>query len=93
MSARTASSGARPAPGDTVSVLAGTYHEHNTTFDPSQDNITVTGPLNPAGATLTPAQFAGLHAALGGARTLPPAPPAGLKIPAIGYQIYRARRR
>src|SRR5205823_6335177 len=31
--------------GDTVSVLAGTYHEHNTTFDPSQDNITVTGPL------------------------------------------------
>jgi RND superfamily putative drug exporter len=36
---------------------------------------TVTGPLNPVGgAALTPAQFAGLHAALGPARTLPPAP-------------------
>jgi RND superfamily putative drug exporter len=50
----------------------------------------VTGPLNPVGPTLTPAQFAQLHAALGPAGKLPATPPAGLKIPAIGYQIYRA---
>jgi RND superfamily putative drug exporter len=50
----------------------------------------VTGPLNPSGARLTPAQFALLHAALGPAKALPPVPPAGGKVPAIGYQIYRA---
>jgi len=50
----------------------------------------VVGPLNPVGATLTPAQFAELHAALGAVNKLPPTPPPGLKIPAIGYQIYRA---
>ena len=44
----------------------------------------VIGPLNPVGATLTPAQFAELHAALGQASTLPPTPPAGSKIPAAG---------
>ncbi len=50
----------------------------------------VTGPLNPTGTALTPTQFAELHAALGPANALPPTPPPGLKIPAIGYQIYRA---
>jgi RND superfamily putative drug exporter len=50
----------------------------------------VTGPLNPVGPTLTPAQFAELHAALGPASKLPATPPPGLEIPAIGYQIYRA---
>jgi RND superfamily putative drug exporter len=50
----------------------------------------VSGPLNPTGATLTPTQFAELHAALGNPKVLPPTPPAGLKIPAIGYDIYRA---
>ena len=41
----------------------------------------VIGPLNPVGATLTPAQFAQLHAALGPASKLPPTPPAGLEDP------------
>jgi RND superfamily putative drug exporter len=53
----------------------------------------VTGPLNPVGVALTPTQFAELHTALaklGPAKSLPPAPPPGLGIPAAGYQIYRA---
>jgi RND superfamily putative drug exporter len=51
----------------------------------------VTGPLNPVGVTITPAQYAGLHAALGPAKNLPPVPPAsGGKIPAAAYQLYRA---
>jgi putative drug exporter of the RND superfamily len=51
----------------------------------------VSGPLNPTGVMLTPAQYAELHAALGTAKDLPPTPPpADSKIPAIGYQIYRA---
>ncbi|HEY2442440.1 MAG TPA: MMPL family transporter [Streptosporangiaceae bacterium] len=50
----------------------------------------VTGPLNPAGVTLTPSQFAGLHSLLGPARALAPAPPPGLRIPAAAYDIYRA---
>ncbi|HVB45910.1 MAG TPA: MMPL family transporter [Streptosporangiaceae bacterium] len=50
----------------------------------------VTGPLNPLGITLTPAQYAALHAALGPAKALPPAPPPGGKIPAGAYQLYRA---
>jgi putative drug exporter of the RND superfamily len=50
----------------------------------------VTGPLDPTGVALTPAQFTQLHAALGPAKRLPPVPPAGLRIPAIGYDIYRA---
>jgi RND superfamily putative drug exporter len=51
---------------------------------------TVTGPLNPVGVTLTPAQYAALHAALGPAKDLPPVPPPGGKIPAGAYQLYRA---
>jgi putative drug exporter of the RND superfamily len=54
----------------------------------------VTGPLNPVGAvTLTPAQFAGLHAALaslGPPARLPTTPPAHLPVPAAAYQVYRA---
>jgi len=51
----------------------------------------VTGPLNPVGVTITPAQYAGLHAALGPAKDLSPVPPAsGGKIPAAAYQLYRA---
>jgi len=50
----------------------------------------VTGPLNPVGVTITPAQYAALHAAIGPAKNLPPVPPAGGKIPAAAYQLYRA---
>ena len=50
----------------------------------------VTGPLNPVGVTITPAQYAALHAALGAAKNLPPVPPAGGKIPPGAYQLYRA---
>ena len=50
----------------------------------------ITGPLDPTGHALTPAQYAALHARLGPANRLPPVPPAGLKIPAAGYQLYRA---
>ena len=50
----------------------------------------VTGPLNPNGATLTPAQLTALHDRLGAPQLLPPTPPAGTNIPAIGYQLYRA---
>ena len=54
----------------------------------------VTGPLNPVGAVnLTPAQFAGLHAALaylGPPSTLPTTPPAHLPVPVQAYQVYRA---
>jgi RND superfamily putative drug exporter len=50
----------------------------------------IAGPLDPTGYALTPAQYAALHARLGPAKLLPPVPPAGLKIPAAGYQLYRA---
>jgi RND superfamily putative drug exporter len=50
----------------------------------------VTGPLNPAGAALTPAQYTALHARLGPAKALPPVPPPGIGIPAASYQAYRA---
>jgi putative drug exporter of the RND superfamily len=50
----------------------------------------VTGPLNPNGATLTPAQLTALHDRLGPPQLLPSTPPAGTDIPAIGYQLYRA---
>jgi RND superfamily putative drug exporter len=50
----------------------------------------VTGPLNPVGAQLTPAQYTALHQALGSARSLPPSPPPGSRVPAIGWEIYRA---
>jgi len=50
----------------------------------------VTGPLNPNGATLTPAQLTALHDRLGAPQLLPPTPPGGSNIPPIGYQLYRA---
>jgi RND superfamily putative drug exporter len=53
----------------------------------------VTGPLNPVGFMLTPAQYAGLHAALGPAKSLPAIPPkggTGGRIPPEAYQLYRA---
>jgi RND superfamily putative drug exporter len=54
----------------------------------------VTGPLNPVGAiTLTPAQFAGLHAELaylGPPAKLPTTPPGHLPVPTAAYEVYRA---
>ncbi|HTT52039.1 MAG TPA: MMPL family transporter [Streptosporangiaceae bacterium] len=50
----------------------------------------IAGPLNPTGYPLTPAQYAALHRLLGPAKALPPVPPASVKIPAAGYQLYRA---
>ncbi len=53
----------------------------------------VTGPLNPVGFTLTPAQFSGLYSVLGPAGKLPPTPSGpidGGKIPATAYELYRA---
>jgi putative drug exporter of the RND superfamily len=50
----------------------------------------VAGPLNPNGATFTPAQLTALHAKLGPPQSLPATPPANSGVPAIGYQLYRA---
>jgi putative drug exporter of the RND superfamily len=50
----------------------------------------VTGPLNPVGVTLTPAQFAGLHAALGSPRRLSATPPSHIPVPPQAYQLWRA---
>ncbi|HEX7992385.1 MAG TPA: MMPL family transporter, partial [Streptosporangiaceae bacterium] len=50
----------------------------------------VTGPLNPVGFTITPAQYAGLHGALGPAQKLSPTAPTGGRIPPQAYQLYRA---
>jgi RND superfamily putative drug exporter len=50
----------------------------------------VTGPLNPGGVVLTPAQFSSLHAQLGPAKALPPLPPAGSSVPKPLYAAYRS---
>jgi putative drug exporter of the RND superfamily len=50
----------------------------------------VTGPLNPNGGALTPAQLTALHDRLGPPQLLPPVPPAGTSVPAAVYQLYRA---
>jgi len=50
----------------------------------------IAGPLNPTGYQLAPAQYTALHRLLGPAKALPPVPPASVKIPAAGYQLYRA---
>jgi putative drug exporter of the RND superfamily len=50
----------------------------------------VTGPLNPAGAPLTPARYAALYKDLGPARALPAVQPPGTGVPARAYQAYRA---
>jgi RND superfamily putative drug exporter len=48
------------------------------------------GPLNANGTTLTPAQYAQLHAVLGAPRSLPPIEPAGIAVPRAAYSAYRA---
>jgi RND superfamily putative drug exporter len=50
----------------------------------------VTGPLNPAGVTLTAAQFVALHAKLGNAAALPTVPSASVGVPVQAYEAYRA---
>ena len=50
----------------------------------------VTGPLNPAGVTLTPAQYQALHAMLGNAAALPAVPAGHISIPLAAYEVYRA---
>jgi putative drug exporter of the RND superfamily len=50
----------------------------------------VTGPLNPAGVTLTEAQYSALHGALGNPAALPPVPVGHTGIPLGVYQVYRA---
>ena len=51
----------------------------------------VTGPLNPAGVTLTPAQYQSLHTTLGNPGALPAVPPAGQSsVPVAAYEAYRA---
>jgi len=50
----------------------------------------VAGPLNPAGATITPAQYTALHANLGPAGLLPAVQAAGSGVPVGLYQTYRA---
>jgi len=50
----------------------------------------VSGPLDPAGTALAPAAYARLHAVLGPAAALPPAPPPGSGVPAAEYQVYRS---
>jgi RND superfamily putative drug exporter len=50
----------------------------------------VAGPLNAAGAQLTPAQFTDLHSKLGPAKALPATEPASAGVPPALYQAYRA---
>jgi RND superfamily putative drug exporter len=50
----------------------------------------VTGPLNPTGAVLTPAQYTALHNQLGPAKALPAVPPPGIGVPVADYVAYRA---
>ena len=50
----------------------------------------VTGPLNPAGVTLTAAQYRALHAALGNPATLPAVPTGDSSITLGEYEAYRA---
>ncbi len=50
----------------------------------------VTGPLNPAGVSLTGARYTALHAKLGNAVTLPAVPAGQTGIPLAVYEAYRA---
>jgi RND superfamily putative drug exporter len=50
----------------------------------------VTGPLNPVGVSITPAQYTGLHTQLGNAAALPPAPTGQTSVPIASYRLYRA---
>ncbi len=58
----------------------------------SGDFTGVTGPLNPVGITLTPAQYTSLHTLFGDATKLPPIPASALppQVPLAAYQVYRA---
>jgi putative drug exporter of the RND superfamily len=50
----------------------------------------VTGPLNPAGVTLTAAQYRSLHATLGNAAALSAVPAGHISVPLGAYEAYRA---
>jgi putative drug exporter of the RND superfamily len=50
----------------------------------------VTGPLNPAGVTLTSAQYRALHTALGNASALAPVPSGHISVSLGAYEAYRA---
>jgi len=50
----------------------------------------VTGPLNPAGVTLTATQYHALHAALGNPAALPAVPAGHSSVSLAGYEAYRA---
>jgi putative drug exporter of the RND superfamily len=49
----------------------------------------LSGPLDPSGQALTPAQYTHLHAELGPAAALPPREPATLTVPPADYDAYR----
>jgi len=53
----------------------------------------ITGPLNPNGGQLTPAQLTSLHSQLGPPEQLPATPPAGTTVSPAEYQLYRAEAR
>ena len=50
----------------------------------------VTGPLNPAGVTLTAAQYLALHTELGNPAALPAVPSGHSSVPLAAYELYRA---
>ncbi|HEX2743069.1 MAG TPA: MMPL family transporter [Streptosporangiaceae bacterium] len=50
----------------------------------------VTGPLNPAGVTLTAAQYLALHTELGNPAALPAVPSGHRSVPLAAYELYRA---
>jgi putative drug exporter of the RND superfamily len=50
----------------------------------------VIGPLNPAGVTITPAQYQALHAKLGNPAALPAVPAGNPGVTLSAYQVYRA---
>lgn len=50
----------------------------------------LTGPLDPTGTAMTPAQYATLHARLGPPERLPAVEPAGVGVPTDLYNAYRA---
>jgi RND superfamily putative drug exporter len=50
----------------------------------------VTGPLNPAGVTLTAAQYLALHRELGNPAALPAVPSGHSSVPLAAYELYRA---
>ena len=50
----------------------------------------VSGPLDPNGSSITVDQLVSLHAQLGAAAELPPAPPTGVVVSPAAYQAYRS---